>query len=570
MPRFDDWTRSVAAVPFSEVAIGLSCAVISLALAWLIYRGRRALPFGGTSTRFRALLEAAPDATITVAEDGRITLVNSQTETLFGYARHELIGQAIEILLPEQLRHAHLAHRRDFHAQPRRRPMGSGLDLVARRKDGSEFPTEISLSPLHTDEGLAVIVVVRDITERKKADQERVALVREQAARSEAEAANRAKDDFVAVVSHELRTPLNAILGWTTLLQSRSLERDVAEHALKAIERNAQAQRQVIDDLLDVSRMVTGKMSLDLQEVEIAQVIAAAVDSVRPAVEAKRLHLDVLVDPALPSILGDPRRLQQVMWNLLSNAAKFTPEEGGIRVSAVPQESHIRVQVADTGSGIDQALLPHVFERFRQRDSSATRAHGGLGLGLAIARQLVDLHGGTIEAESAGEGQGALFTLMLPVPEGLGHRARHLAGGADEGKPGPAAEMPDLHGVHVLAVDDDAETRELLQAVLTRAGAEVIVASSGAEALADLERDVPDVLMSDLAMPDLDGYELIKRVHEQRPALPSIALTAHRSTEVRDRAQAAGFAKHLTKPVLPRELLSMVATVTREDRGAPD
>ncbi len=404
--------------------VWLGAIALTLAIAYLIYRGRQRrtsleqaarLAIAG-GTRFRALLEAAPDATITVAQDGRIALVNSQTEALFGYSRNELIGRPIEILLPEQLRAAHVAHRQDFYAQPRRRPMGVGLDLVARRKDGSEFPTEISLSPLHTDEGLAVIVVVRDITERKKADAERAALLREQAARSEAEAANRAKDDFVAVVSHELRTPLNAILGWTVLLRSRSLEPDVAAHALAAIERNAQAQRQLINDLLDVSRMITGKISLDLQDVEVARVVAAAVDSVRPAVDAKRLHLDVTLDPTLPRILADPTRLQQVLWNLLSNAVKFTPEEGTIHISAVPRDGQVEVQVADAGVGIDPEFLPYVFDRFRQRDSSSTRAYGGLGLGLSIVRQLVEMHGGTIHAESAGKGQGATFTVMLPAP----------------------------------------------------------------------------------------------------------------------------------------------------------
>lgn len=421
--------------PGALVAVWLALAAIVLAVGYMIYRADRrqtdlaravATATAGEA-RFRALLEAAPDATITVAEDGRIGLVNPQTEALFGYARHELVGQKVEVLLPERLRDAHVAHRHDFHAQPRRRPMGVGLDLVARRKDGTLFSAEIGLSPVHTDDGLAVIVVVRDITERKKAEEERAALVREQSARVEAEAANRAKDDFLAVLSHELRTPLNAILGWTVLLRSRALERDVAAHALNAIQSNAQVQRQLIDDLLDISRMITRTISLDVQEVDLAQVVVAAVDSVRPSVEARRQTLDVIVDPALPRIMGDPRRLQQVIWNLLNNAAKFTGTEGTIRLSAVALGSQVEVQVTDTGAGIDPAFLPHVFDRFRQRDSSSTRAYGGLGLGLAIARQLVELHGGTIEADSPGEGKGAVFTVKLPVPAAARDQARHGA-----------------------------------------------------------------------------------------------------------------------------------------------
>ena len=322
----------------------------------------------------------------------------------------------------------------------------------------------------------------------------------------------------------------------------------------------------MIEDLLDVSRMITGKISLDVQEVDLAQVIAAALDAVRPALDARRLRLDHVVDPTLPPVLGDPRRLLQVMWNLLSNAVKFTPEEGTIRVSAVTVGSQVELQVADTGVGIDPKFLPYAFDRFRQRDSSSTRAYGGLGLGLAIVRQLVELHGGTVKADSAGEGRGSVFTVLLPAPAALRHQGRHPAGRLERAGRTAEAEQPDLHGVRVLVVDDDAETRELLRTVLTGAGATVTVAASGMEALVDVTSEAPDVLMSDIGMSHLDGYELIKRVHEQRPSLPSIALTAYGSVEDRQRAEAAGFEEHITKPVLPRDLLATVATVARKDR----
>jgi protein-histidine pros-kinase len=358
-------------------------------------------------SRFRAVLEAAPDAMLTVDADGRITMVNSETERLFGYRRDELIGTPIEILLPESLRATHVRYRAQYQRQPKRRPMGHGLDLVARRKDGSEFPTEISLSPLHAADGLSVIVAVRDITERKRAETERAALAREQEA-------HRAKDEFVAMVSHELRTPLNAILGWATLLQEQQPGPDVLHRGLAAIERNARVQRQVIDDLLEISTIANGKVALEMRELDLGEVIEAAEESVKPAAEARRITLDVAIERPLPRIRGDARRLQQVCWNLLSNAVKFTPEGGSVKVNAGQAASGVELSVADNGIGIDPAFLPFVFDRFRQLDSSTERKQRGLGLGLAIVRELVELHGGRVHVESEGEGRGTTFTVRLP------------------------------------------------------------------------------------------------------------------------------------------------------------
>jgi PAS domain S-box-containing protein len=511
-------------------------------------------------SKFRTLLESAPDAMMTVASDGRILLVNSQTETLFGYGREELLGQPIEILLPGRLRHLHVLHRRDFHAEPRRRPMGLGLDLVARRKDGTEFPTEISLSPLYSDdEGMTVIVVVRDITERKKIDEERTALAREQAARAEAEASSRAKDEFIAIVSHELRTPLTAILGWAVLLRSKTHDEDLTRRALETIERNARSQRQLIDDLLDMSRMVAGKTRLDVQQVGLPAIIEAAIESVRPAASAKAISLDMVSDPDTPAVSGDPGRLQQVVWNLVANAVKFTPTGGRVQILLEPRGSEAEIVVSDTGQGIEPALLPHVFERFRQGEHGTTRAHGGLGLGLAIVRHLVELHGGTVSVSSAGTGMGATFTVTLPI-----RVSAKVQPPASPGAPAPARPLVStalwrLDGVHILVVDDDPESRTVLAAILTDYGARVTLAESAADALARLAATTFDVLISDVEMPGEDGYSLIGKMRSMAVDLPAIALTAYARPEDRMRALAAGFETHVAKPVEPNELVAVVA-----------
>jgi PAS domain S-box-containing protein len=515
--------------------------------------------------RFRAVLEAAPDAMLTVSADGRITMANTEAERLFGYPRAELVGQSVESLLPESFREAHSRHRRHFQRYPTRRPMGLGLDLVGRRRDGTEFPTEVGLSPLPSDEGLTVIVVVRDITERRRAEAERAALAREQAARAEAEAANRAKDEFVAVVSHELRTPLTAILGWAVLLQNNRADEQLVERALQAIERNARVQRQVIDDLLDVSAITAGKLSLEIAEVDVNAVLAAAEESVRPVADAKGLDLVLDVPAGLPPVLGDGRRLQQVYWNLFSNAVKFTPQGGRVTVSARQTGANIEVTVADDGIGMSADLVPQVFERFRQRDSSAARSHGGLGLGLAIVRELVLLHGGAVDAMSAGEGEGSTFTVTLPVPQVLGHSRNGRSG--NQQAPAPAT-LHDVRGLHVLIVDDDPETLRLLDTALSSAGMVVTVLESPAEALRRLPDEAPDVLVSDIGMPGLDGYQFIGAVRRLGLSLPAIALTGYGRSVDAERALAAGFQMHLAKPVLPDELLAGIAHVTGRDAPA--
>jgi PAS domain S-box-containing protein len=386
----------------------------------------------------------------------------------------------------------------------------------------------------------------------------------------ESEEASRLKDDFLATVSHELRTPLNAILGWSRMLRTNRFDEETAAQALETIERNAKSQAQLIEDLLDVSRIITGKLRLDIRPVEPVSVINAAIDAVRPAAEAKNVRIKTALDPWAGIVSGDADRLQQVLWNLLSNAIKFTPEDGTVQVRLERANSHIEIIVSDTGEGIEPEFLPFVFDRFRQADSTLTRAHGGLGLGLAIVRHLVEMHGGTVRADSAGENLGATFTVKLPL------RAIHQQG-QEPSLPEPVEASfiadvafkcpPELNGVRVLVVDDEEDARLLLIAVLEQCNALVRSSSSVAEALAEIEEWMPDVLVSDIEMPGEDGYELIRKVRELEAErggrIPAVALTAHARTEDRMRALSSGYQMHVPKPVEPAELAVVIASLSR-------
>ena len=400
----------------------------------------------------------------------------------------------------------------------------------------------------------------REIRVREWAEQERARLlVLEQQARKQAEEANRTKDEFLATLSHELRTPLNAILGWVQVLRSGKLDSTAAARALETIERNARVQAQLIADLLDVSRIITGKLRLDFKPVDLRRIIDAALDSVRPAADAKGIQLEVSIAPLASPVLGDADRLQQVIWNLLSNSIKFTSRGGRVEVRLREADANAVIRVSDTGIGIRPDFLPYVFDRFRQAEGSITRTHGGLGLGLSIVRHLIELHGGTAEVESAGEGEGATFTVRLPL------RAELAEDPLDNTAVGQSLfSKPDLlSGVRVVVVEDEADTRELLVMALQQCGAEVAAYGSAAEALAALDRAVPDVLLSDIGMPVQDGYDLIHKLRARGPGrggdVPAAALTAYARAEDRLRALEAGYQTHLAKPVDPSELISTVA-----------
>ena len=392
----------------------------------------------------------------------------------------------------------------------------------------------------------------------------------EQAARGEAERVSRVKDEFLATLSHELRTPLNAILGWALILRSGGGTREEMAEGLETIERNARVQAQIIEDLLDMSRIISGNIRLDVHRVEVEGVVRSALDTVRPAAEAKGIRIDVALQPIPATVSGDPARLQQICWNLLSNAIKFTPKGGRVAVHLARRDSHIEITVSDSGEGIRPEFLPHVFDRFRQADASTTRRHGGLGLGLAIVKQLVELHGGTVEGRSPGPGAGSTFIVSLPMtPLQTETLAQSELRHAPESSRAALA-MPDrfrLDGLKLLVVDDEPDSREVIRRLLEDYRATVTTAASAAEAMAAVQNDPPDVLISDIGMPGEDGYSLMKRIRAtadpRARSVPAIALTAYARAEDRAAALNCGFQTHLAKPVEPAELIATVAQLGR-------
>lgn len=422
---------------------------------------------------------------------------------------------------------------------------------------------DVAVTPILDTAGhvLQLLVISRDITERQQAEQERDRLLQlEQTARLEAERANRIKDEFLAVLSHELRSPLSPILGWTKLLQTRKFDETKTAEALATIERNAKLQTQLIDDLLDIAKILRGKLSIDAAPVNLAFVIESALDAVRTAAAAK----SILLHPVLPNVgqvSGDSTRLQQIVWNLLANAIKFTPKGGRVETRLERVGEQARIIVSDTGKGINPEFLPYIFESFRQEDVSITRKYGGLGLGLAIVRQLVEAHGGTIAADSPGEGLGATFTVYLPLldVEPEIEQTEELS-----------QQALDLTGIRVLTVDDRADVRELLTELLALYGAEVLTVASAAEVLANLESFQPDVLVSDIGMPEVDGYTLLQQIRTLPPEkggqIPAIALTAYAREDDRQRAIASGYQRHVTKPLEPEQLVKAVVELARGKR----
>jgi PAS domain S-box-containing protein len=433
----------------------------------------------------------------------------------------------------------------------------------------AEMQQSARIAPLVADEVVVgTITVIDDVTERVERENRLVELLsNEKAARAEAETANRAKDEFLATVSHELRTPLNAIFGWVQVLRTGKLDKESSARALAAIERGSLAQSKLIDDILDAARIITGKLNLDVRPIDFAAVIDTSLETVRAAAEAKSIKIGAEIDSFVGPVSGDPNRLQQVVWNLLFNAIKFTPAGGNVRVCLRRVNSEAEFTVTDSGQGISAEFMPYVFDRFRQADSTISRKHGGLGLGLAIVRQVVELHGGTVLAESEGQGRGATFTVRLPLlaVQEPGELATSEGEAAFAGS--HLASLPRLDNLRVLVVDDEADAREVLEIMLTQCGATLRTAASSREALKVLAEWRPDVLVSDIGMPGEDGYLLIRTVRALEPKLggriPAVALTGYAGPEERLRLMSAGYQMHITKPVELAELAMVVARLGR-------
>jgi PAS domain S-box-containing protein len=639
--------------------------------------------------RFRVAIEGSSNGMIMVDESDRIVLVNAAVETIFGYRREELLGQPSRMLVPAGCGGTSAG-------------LTPGQDKCGLRKDGSEFPLEITQHPIPTEHGLRVLNTVVDVTERKRseaalrdreqrlttlanavpafvwstgadgewaefndrwfdytgmargqlvdattagslmhaddfpriralweesaarslpyeaelrirrhdgeyrwflvravplrgedgavtgwfgthtdiedrkhAELERDALLKsERAARSEAEHASHMKDEFVATLSHELRTPLTAIVGWSQALRLHTADSKLIAEGLESIERNAWVQTRIIEDLLDMSRIVLGKMRLDVQLVELQEVVGAAIDSVSPAAGYKDIRLERVLDADIPRVHGDPSRLQQIAWNLVSNAVKFTPSGGHVQVALRRLNSHVELIVSDTGEGIPAEFLPRLFERFSQADSTTTRVHSGLGLGLSLVRHLTELHGGVVSASSPGKNQGATFTVTLPLAGAHRYNAGNYVAGSRPAGPRRALAVggtpAELENVRVMIIEDQADARRLIERLLEGAQATVRTLDSAVLALEEVGSFLPDVIISDIGMPDMDGYEFIRELRRRPPAeggqAPAIALTALARHEDRLRALRSGFQAHLCKPMDPAELLATVASLASPHR----
>jgi PAS domain S-box-containing protein len=526
--------------------------------------------------RLAAIVDSSDDAIIGKNLNSIITSWNKGAERIFGYSAEEMIGTSIMRLIPPERQ----AEEVEIVSRLKRGERYDHFETIRVTKDGRRLHVSLSISPIKDANGYVVGAskIARDITERKLAEKaleearkaaetasaERDSLLeRERAARSEAERVNRIKDEFLATLSHELRTPLNAVLGWATTLRAGSPRIQELGHGLEVIERNARAQAQIIDDLLDMSRIISGKVRLDVQRVDLPTIVAESVETVRSTASAKGVRLLVVIDPLNAPVSGDPNRLRQVFWNLLTNAIKFTPKGGRVQVLLERVDSHVEVSIIDTGEGIAPEFLPSIFNRFEQADPSTTRHHGGLGLGLAIVKYLVELHGGSVRAKSGGTGKGATFVVNLPLtamhPPLFEVERQHPQSSSRNLPLLPEVSLKDLN---VLVIDDDADACNLLKVLLKSAGASVYLAQSADEGMEQLLSQSVDVLICDIGMPGVDGYTFIRRVRAladpQKSEVAAVALTAYARLEDRTAAIRAGFQNHLPKPVEPAELLAVV------------
>ncbi|MBH8561437.1 response regulator [Nostoc sp. CENA67] len=503
-----------------------------------------------TETRFRLIVESAKDyAIMTLDMAGHITSWNSGAQRLFGYKEAEIVGQPGNIIFtPEEIEQRQPEQEMQLALTQGR----AENDRWHVQKNGSRFWGSGVIMPLrdgtNTIEGF--LRIIQDKTQQRQAEEQ----LQQQA--QQLRQVNQLKDEFLAVLSHELRTPLNPILGWSTLLQAKSYEKATMARGLETIARNAQMLTQLIDDLLDVSRILSGKLRLSLRALDLTKTIKAALDTVQLAADAKSISIQTNIQPDVGYVFADGDRLHQVLWNLLSNAIKFTPNQGRVDVTFTRLGTQAQIQVADNGTGISPEFLPYVFERFRQADGSTTREFGGLGLGLAIARHLIELHGGTIQAHSPGEGQGAIFTICLPLMPTVFATS-------------PSTTKVDtnhtLSNLSVLLVEDELDTLEFLKFVLEQSGATVTAVSSAQKALKILEQHQPDLLVSDIGMPEMDGYTLIKHIRSHLSSkiqqIPAIALTAYAGEIAQEQALQAGFHRHLAKPIDPTTFISAIVSL---------
>jgi PAS domain S-box-containing protein len=520
--------------------------------------------------RLRVTLASIGDGVIATDEDGRVILINEVAEQLTGWTTGDAIGrhlQEVFVIINEQTRAP--AENPVTRVLRERIVLGLANHTVLIARDGREVPVDDCAAPIQTEGGrfVGAIMVFRDVTERRRIERQHDELLeREEAARMAADAANRAKDQFLATISHELRTPLNGILGWADLLRRGILPDERRQRAIDAIYTSGRRQQQLISELLDISRITSGKLQLDRSVLDLPKLVRAAVDVTRAAAEAKHIALALDIDDRIAAFYGDPTRLQQIVWNLLSNAIKFTPEGGDVRVSVEHGESGIDLIVSDSGQGIPEEFLPRLFEPFQQADASTTRRHEGLGLGLAIVRTLTEAHGGAVRAESAGLGRGSMFHVHLPVST-VSEAALHNTGGA-LGDPPAALSPTALHGVSVLIVEDDDVSRQLLIAALEAHGAHVIAVGSAGDALRALTTGRVNAVISDIAMPDEDGYVFIRKIRGHAvPAIrtvPAIALTSLAREEERQQALDAGFDAHVAKPIEVQGLIGLLGNLAQQ------
>jgi PAS domain S-box-containing protein len=531
-----------------------------------------------TANRLAALVASSDDAIVGKDLNLIVTSWNSGAERIFGYTAEEMIGTSIMRLIPPD----RLEEETEILSRIRRGQRSDHFETVRLAKDGRRLNLSMTISPIMDASGhvIGASKVARDISERKKAEEAlkkameeaevanraRLQLLdSEREARSQAERASRMKDEFLATLSHELRTPLNAVLGWANILRHGNLQGEELKQGLDIIERNARVQAQIIEDLLDMSRIISGKVRLDVQWIELSAVLNESIETLRSTAQAKGVSLQVRLDPFARPIYGDPNRLQQVFWNLLNNAIKFTPKDGKVEVVLKHASTEVQVSVIDTGEGIAPEFLPYIFDRFQQGDSSTTRRHGGLGLGLAIVKQLIELHGGNVRVQSDGLGKGATFSVRLPLtavylePKKEGH--------PPEATPREKPPMPEvsLTGIQVLVVDDEIDARDLVKRLLETAGATVSTAGSASEAMEHILAGRPDVLVCDIGMQEEDGYSLIRRLRtiekKEEGVLPAVALSAYARSEDRTKAIRSGFQIHLAKPVEPTELLAVISSL---------